>query len=222
MSAHILIVEDARELSQLLSDYLVRAGFRTSCMYEGLGVEEFVRTEEPDLLLLDLMLPGMDGIEVCRNIRSFSQVPVIMVTARVEEQDRLEGLGIGADDYVCKPFSPREVVARVKAVLRRTIKANGPAQFSLKLDRKTYHVYSAGKSVELTAVEFDLLSILAARPGRIYSRSQLIELIYPDGRMVGDRTVDSHVKKLRKKLAGLCDSELIHSVYSVGYKYDEK
>lgn len=220
MSAHILVVEDARELSQLLSDYLTRAGFTTSCLYEGGGVEEFVRLNRPDLVLLDLMLPGRDGLDICKGLRTFSNVPVIMVTARIEERDRLIGLDIGADDYICKPFSPREVVARVKAVLRRT-GDNAEKGTQLQLDPATYRVTLSDRDIELTVVEFQLLSILVRRPGRVYSRSQLIDLIYPDQRMVSDRTVDSHVKKLRKKLARLSDTELIHSVYSAGYKYEE-
>lgn len=220
MSQHILIVEDSRELSQLLAAYLEQAGFRTSCLYEGTAVEEYVRLQTPDLVLLDLMLPGKDGVDICRGLRTFSQVPVIMVTARVEEQDRLNGLDIGADDYVCKPFSPREVVARVKAVLRRS-GSRGEEEKLLQLDPEKLRAAINGVEIDCTVVEFELLSILVNHPGRVYSRAQLIEQIYPDQRMVSDRTVDSHVKKLRKKISRICEAELIHSVYSAGYKYEE-
>lgn len=219
MSQLILIVEDARELSRLLSDYLAASGYCVACLFEGGGVAGWVRENAPDLVLLDLMLPGKDGTEVCRELRSFSRVPIIMVTARVEEQDRLLGLDLGADDYICKPFSPREVVARVRAVLRRS----APAQEEglLRLDPYRYQVQLNGKFLTLTVVEFNLLSFLVNHPGRVFSRSQLIERIYQDQRLVSDRTVDSHVKKLRKKLAEAWDHELIHSVYSAGYKYEE-
>ncbi|WP_163336376.1 response regulator [Desulfopila sp. IMCC35008] len=220
MSTHILIVEDSQELSELLSAYLEQAGFRTSCLYEGTGVEEYVRLQTPDLVLLDLMLPGKDGVDICHGIRTFSQVPVIMVTARVEERDRLNGLDIGADDYICKPFSPREVVARVKAVLRRT-GPQGQEEKLLRLDPDKLRAAINGVEIDCTVVEFELLSILANHPGRVFSRAQLIEQIYRDQRMVSDRTVDSHVKKLRKKISRICEFELIHSVYSAGYKYQE-
>jgi two-component system, OmpR family, response regulator BaeR len=220
MNQTILVVEDTRELAQLLYDYLVHAGFSPHCVYAGDEVVAWVRENKPDLILLDLMLPGRDGIEICRDIRSFSQVPIIMVTARVEEQDRLMGLDIGADDYICKPFSPREVVARVKAVLRRS--GGMPAETGrLHLDPEKYQAHLNGRLLPLTVVEFHLLSMLASNPGRVYSRNQLIEKIYPDQRVVSDRTIDSHIKKLRKKISEVHDRELIHSVYSAGYKYED-
>ena len=183
MSQTILIVEDTRELAQLLYDYLVHAGFAPHCLYEGGEVVDWVRQNEPNLILLDLMLPGRDGIDICREIRSFSQVPIIMVTARVEEQARLTGLDLGADDYICKPFSPREVVARVRAVLRRS---GGAAESTgiLHLDMDKYQAQINGKLLSLTVVEFHLLSMLAGNPGRVFSRNQLIEKIYPDQREV--------------------------------------
>jgi len=170
--------------------------------------------------IMPLMLPGRDGIEICKEIRTFSNLPIIMVTARVEEIDRLLGLELGADDYVCKPFSPREVVARVKAVLRRTERNTTIQAKGLVLDESRYQAVLRGIDLELTAVEFKLLSFLAANPGRIYSREQLMRKIYPDDRIVSDRTIDSHVKKLRKKIAELnLGEELIGSVYGVGYKF---
>jgi len=220
MAHSILIVEDTRELAQLLHDYLVHAGFKPYLLCEGTLVVDWVRENQPSLILLDLMLPGRDGIEICREIRSFSQVPIIMVTARVEEQARLTGLDIGADDYICKPFSPREVVARVRAVLRRS-EGIPEADGLLRLDPDKYQATIQGGQLSLTVVEFHLLSLLSAHPGRVFSRSQLIERIYPDQRSVSDRTIDSHVKKLRKKINEIYDKELIHSVYSAGYKFDE-
>lgn len=220
MNGSILIVEDAVELAKLLSDYLKKEGYSTHCIYAGDGVIQWVRENLPALILLDLMLPGKDGIEICREIRSFSQVPIIMVTAKIEEKDRLLGLNIGADDYICKPFSPREVVARVKAVLRRTDIA-AEKTTSLQLDEIKLQAKIGGKSLPLTVVEFHLLALLAAHPGRVFSRSQLIEKIYPDRRIVSDRTIDSHIKKLRKKISEIHDQELIHSVYSAGYKFED-
>ena len=216
----ILIVEDEQKLAELLKDYLAQSSFDPTILDNGNDVIPYVRENKPDLVILDLMLPGRDGMEICKEIRTFSNLPIIMVTARVEEIDRLLGLELGADDYVCKPFSPRELVARVKAVLRRaggetTIKAKG-----LVLDEARYQASLHGVDLELTAVEFKLLSFLAANPGRIYSRDQLMERIYSDHRIVSDRTIDSHIKKLRKKIAEQSpDEELIGSVYGVGYKF---
>jgi two-component system response regulator BaeR len=219
----ILIVEDEERLAALLADYLKAAGFGVFRIGEGSAVADWVRTHAPALVLLDLMLPGRDGLSVCREIRAFSNVPIIMATARVEEIDRLLGLELGADDYVCKPYSPREVVARVKAVLRRAAPAGSPATGLLKLDEGSLRVRAAVGEVELTAVEFALLATLYAAPGRIYPRERLMERIYRDHRIVSDRTIDSHVKKLRRKLAGLAPGrELIHSVYGVGYRYEER
>jgi two-component system response regulator BaeR len=177
------------------------------------------------------MLPGKDGLTLCREIRAESQVPIIMTTARVEEIDRLLGLGLGADDYVCKPYSPRELVARVKAVLRRSpslapggIGAGATAAADpLDLDPDRLRVRTAGREIELTAVEFALLTTLHQAPGRIFSRERLMERIYRDHRVVSDRTIDSHVKKLRRRLQELLpERELIHSVYGVGYRYEDR
>jgi two-component system response regulator BaeR len=216
----VLIVEDEQRLAMILVDYLHAAGFATHWLGEGRGVVSWIRDEQPDLVLLDLMLPGRDGMEICKETRTFSTVPIIMITARVEEIDRLLGLELGADDYICKPFSPREVVARVRAVLRRTTGQTLPQQ-GLSLDEPTMRATLEGRNLDLTAVEFKLLAILFARPGHIYNRDQLMERIYPDQRIVNDRTIDSHIKKLRRKMeqaAPGCD--LIRSVYGVGYKFD--
>jgi two-component system response regulator BaeR len=221
MTETILIVEDTRELAQLLHDYLAVAGFSPCLLHDGSTVVQWVRQNRPSLILLDLMLPGGDGMEICRKIRTFSQVPIIMVTARVEEQARLTGLDSGADDYICKPFSPREVVARVRAVLRRSGGSSTDSGI-LRLDPEKYRATVGGNLLALTVVEFHLLSYLAANPGRVFSRGQLIERIYPDQRTVSDRTIDSHIKKLRKKIGEVYGRELIHSVYSAGYKYLEE
>ena len=223
MSETILIVEDEAKLAQLLADYLASAGFPSHRIDDGREVLSWVRQNDPALILLDLMLPGRDGLDLCRDIRQFSQVPIIMVTARAEEIDRLLGLELGADDYVCKPYSPREVVARVKAVLRRIHPAAPAVPDLLELDESSYRVRAQGREVELTTVEFHLFQSLYRKPGRIFARGQLIDRIYDDRRIVSDRTIDSHIKKLRKKLAGLLpDTELIHSVYGAGYRYEPK
>jgi len=221
---HILIVEDELKLARLQADYLNNAGFNTSCLNSGLEVLPWLTANHTDLILLDLMLPGRDGLDISNELRSFSQIPIIMITARIEETDRLLGLELGADDYICKPFSPREMVARVKAVLRRQQPQTTVAPvISLKLDPHSFRVRASGKEVELTAVEFYLLQALYQQPNRIFSRSKLMDLIYQDRRIVSDRTIDSHIKKLRKKLSDLFPSqELIHSVYGAGYRYDSR
>jgi two-component system response regulator BaeR len=217
----VLIVEDEPKLAALLRDYLEQAGFAVEHLEDGREVVPRVRRSPPALVLLDLMLPGRDGLEICKEIRGFSAVPIIMVTARVEEIDRLLGLELGADDYVCKPFSPREVVARVKAVLRRSDVDRTPGP-GLVLDGERYRAVLEGRDLGLTAVEFTLLQFLAAHPGRIFSRQQLMDRIYADHRIVSDRTIDSHVKKLRKKIAAAVpDADLIRSVYGVGYKFED-
>ncbi|BHH86047.1 response regulator [Desulforhopalus sp. 52FAK] len=220
MKQKILIVEDEKRLADLHRDYLQKSGYETEWLEDGDEVVAWVKQNSPDLILLDLMLPGKDGLDICKELRSFSSVSIIMVTARVEEIDRLLGLEFGADDYICKPFSPREVVARVKAVLRRG-QPMGSTDELLALDEDCYLATIKGKKLDLTAVEFQLLSILAGRPGQIFSRDQLMERIYNDERIVCDRTIDSHIKKLRKKIAMVAPGlDLIRSVYSVGYKYE--
>jgi two-component system, OmpR family, response regulator BaeR len=225
MTETILIVEDEDRLARLLADYLAASGFATHCIGDGRQVVDWVREHRPALVLLDLMLPGRDGLDVCRDLRALGEIPIIMTTARVDEIDRLLGLELGADDYVCKPYSPREVVARVKAVLRRRAPTASVQAVPglLRLDPATLRVQAAnGRQVELTAVEFALLQTLHAAPGRIFPRARLMEHIYTDGRIVSDRTIDSHVKKLRRKLADVVPGhELIHSVYGVGYRYEE-
>jgi len=219
----ILIVEDEPKIAALLADYLrAQGGFQSKVVVRGDEALYQFQSKQPDLVLLDLMLPGMDGIEVCKQLRAESQVPIIMVTARVEEIDRLLGLELGADDYICKPFSPREVVARVKAVLRRSelTKAGKPSH-GLEMDFDTFMARLNGKDLALTPVEFALLQILSAHPGRVFSRDKLMNGMYSDYRVVSDRAVDTHVKNLRRKLAEVSGiEEMIKSVYGLGYRFE--
>ena len=222
MAERILIVEDEVKLANLLRDYLAQEGFDVSVLNRGDEVEAWVSEHAVDLVLLDLMLPGKGGLEVCKALRARSpELPIIMVTARVDEIDRLLGLELGADDYICKPFSPREVVARAKAVLRRVRRAATPQESGLVLNDAGFRATLGGKDLGLTAVEYQLLKVLAAHPGRIYTRDQLMDAMYRDERVVSDRTVDSHIKKIRRKIAAvLPEREVIHSLYGVGYKYE--
>ncbi|WP_194721943.1 response regulator [Noviherbaspirillum malthae] len=218
----ILIVEDEPTLAAILADYLRNAGFATDHIADGSQAIDAVRRLDPDLVLLDLMLPGRDGIDICRELRGFSEVPVMMVTARVEEIDRLLGLQVGADDYICKPYSPREVVARVQAILRRAGKwKEQNAKAGLEIDAQRHEATLDGKRLDLTPVEFRLLDTLYAHPGRIFSRDQLMNHVYSDYRVVTDRTVDTHVKNLRRKLDQASpERELIHSIYGIGYRFE--
>tara|TARA_R110002096_G_scaffold159976_2_gene325973 strand:+ start:7164 stop:7850 length:687 start_codon:yes stop_codon:yes gene_type:complete len=223
----IIVVEDEPKIGQLLFDYLEREGYRVTVLNEGTHAVERIKTDKPSFVILDLMLPGKDGLTICKEVRKFSDVPIMMVTARTEEIDRLIGLEVGADDYVCKPFSPREVVARVKIILRRI--QGPPAEISE--DKKSYRnicLYSDKfkcevneQPVELTPVEFRLLDALITSPGRVYSRENLMTLAYDDRRIVSDRTIDTHIKNLRKKLTpASAGEEVIHSIYGVGYKIE--
>ena len=235
MSQNILIVEDEPKLAKLLEDYLNQAAFNTHVIPDGLQALNWITERKdldmPDLIILDLMLPNLDGLEICKSVRQFSQVPILMATAKVEEIDRLLGLEFGADDYVCKPYSPREIVARVKAILKRVsfqiqapeAKPDSVAEqlMGLTLDPDKYKAKIDSISIELTAVEFQILSTLAKEPGRIYSRQQLMDSSYQDHRVVSDRTIDSHIKKLRKRLKeAIPNKDLIQSVYGLGYKLE--
>lgn len=215
----ILVVEDEVRLGDILESYLRREGYRSERASTGPRALELWRAARPDLILLDLMLPGMDGLEVARRVRAESDVPIIMLTARDEEVDRLVGLGIGADDYVVKPYSPREVVARVKAVLRRasgsvrapeTLRA-GPIEVDLGAFRATL----AGEGLDLTASELRMLALLAREPGRARSRAELLAAAGGDG-LADERTADAHVKNLRRKL-GTHEAQL-ETVRGVGYR----
>lgn len=220
----LLIVEDEPKIARLMADYLQADGYTTQALENGNDVLPWLANNAPALVLLDLMLPGKDGLTLCREIRQHHPgVAIIMVTARVEEVDRLLGLELGADDYICKPFSPREVVARVKAVLRRGLPSEAgvsPDAALLTLNEDGWQAFAAGEDLGLTAVEFQLLRVMMDAPGRIFTREQLMDHMYRDNRIVSERTVDSHIKKLRRKIADtLPDKEIIRSVYGVGYKY---
>jgi two-component system response regulator BaeR len=221
-STRILVVEDDIKIAAILNDYFVDAGYQTHCLIDGHQAVAHVRSHPVDLIILDLMLPGLDGIEVCRTVRTFSEVPIIMLTARVDEIDRLIGLESGADDYVCKPFSPREVVARAKAQLRRyrpALQSDNVTLFSVNAD--TLQVAIRGLPLALTPAEFRLLSELVRHPGRVYSRQKLLDFLHDDQRDSGDRTIDSHVKNIRKKLAErLPEVDCLQSVYGVGYRFE--
>ncbi|WP_338848000.1 response regulator [Massilia sp. W12] len=218
----ILIVEDDVKIAQILIDYLRASEYGVTHLENGQDALDLLRRQSFDLVLLDLMLPGLDGLEVCKGVRMFSQVPIIMITARIDEIDRLLGLEMGADDYVCKPFSPREVVARVKAHLRRTgkLSAPPPAQ-GFTVERDALRILVDGAALPLTPVEFRLLAEMIEHPGRVYSRMQLLDLLHEDQRDTSDRAVDSHVKNIRKKIsARLPDTDCLQSVYGVGYRFE--
>lgn len=218
----ILIVEDEIKLASLLSDYLQQANYQPYVIHHGDEVIDWVKQNQPALILLDVMLPGKDGLSLCKEIRQFSDVPIFMVTARIDEIDRLLGLELGADDYICKPFSPREVVARIKALFRRMQRNQEPSSTQkVELDPHRQQIKVDGQVCDLTSVEFQLLATMAHEPGRIYSREQLMNHMYNDNRIVSDRTIDSHIKKLRKRLSDYFpDYEFIHSVYGAGYRFD--
>ena len=222
MTPLILIVEDEAKLAELLTLYLEREGFASHHIHDGAQVLPWLELHNPQLILLDLNLPNLDGLTLCKEIRQQSQVPILMTTARVDEIDRLLGLELGADDYICKPYSPREVVARVKAVLRRLAPTPTASQPQLlELDEERLLAKLQGQPLALTLIEFQLLKLMASQPGRVFSREQLMDLIYPDHRVVSDRTIDSHVKKLRQKLkAAAPNQEFIQSVYGAGYKFE--
>jgi two-component system, OmpR family, response regulator BaeR len=217
--AKILIVEDEPKLAELVADYLKAAGYEAHSIANGLEAVPWVRNHSPELIVLDLMLPGRDGLEICKEVRSFSDVPIIMVTARVEEVDRLIGLEAGADDYLCKPFSVRELVARVKALLRRPRAAATLA--GLVINEEKHQISLDGKALDLTPVEFRLIAALAAAPGKVFARDALLEKLYADHRVVTDRTVDAHVKNLRRKIEEIRPgADLVRSIYGVGYKLE--
>jgi two-component system response regulator BaeR len=223
---HILIVEDEKKIATLLKDYLEKSGYRASMLDRGDTVISFIKNKAPDLILLDIMLPGLDGMEVCREIRKFSSVPIIMITAKVEEIDRLLGLELGSDDYICKPFSPREVVARVKAVLRRASPSPDEKVISkgeIILNEETRQVTAKGQELKLTPSEFKLLKVMMSHPNRVFSRNDLVNMVQGYEFEGYDRTIDTHIKNLRKKIAVLIpDHEIISSVYGEGYKFSVK
>jgi two-component system, OmpR family, alkaline phosphatase synthesis response regulator PhoP len=226
MTQTVLVVDDEARIVRLVRDYLERAGFAVLAAQDGETALAMARAEQPDLIVLDLMLPGMDGLDVCRRLRQVSGVPIIMLTARVEEADRVVGLELGADDYVTKPFSPRELVARVRATLRRASGQVGLPTIiragDVELDTDSQLVTVGGERVELTSTEFHLLAILLRQPGRIFTRAQLLEGIHGVAFEGYDRSIDSHIKNIRRKIeTDPRQPRQIQTVYGVGYRFVE-
>jgi two-component system response regulator BaeR len=219
---NILIVEDETDLGSIVRDYLTAEGFNCELVQDAdIGLEK-IQKQKWDLVLLDIMLPSksgqLNGLSLCQETRSTTNTPVIIMTARIEETDRLLGFELGADDYICKPFSPRELVARVKAVIKRVNPTAEQTQEFQLIQESLTAVY-AGNKVELTLIEYRILKTLSLRSNTIISRDELMKNAYSDHRIVSDRTMDSHITKLRKKLIPLTSEEIIHSVYGAGYKF---
>jgi two-component system response regulator BaeR len=226
MSPRIAIVEDEPELAALVADYARAAGYAPEVFHDGGEALDALTSSMPALVVLDLMLPGLDGLALCTALRAFSEVPVIMVTARVEEIDRVLGLEAGADDYLCKPFSPRELMARIKAVLRRAGQTSGHAKAAvspLMIDEAARRIAVHGRPLDLTPSEYGILAALVRRPGQVFSRARLLDLAREGSPNLeaNDRAIDSHVKNLRRKLdAALPGVEAIRSIYGLGYRFD--
>ncbi|MEM5475449.1 response regulator [Pacificibacter sp. AS14] len=220
----ILIVEDESALAEIVRDYLIADGMSVDHLVDGTAAVATALQNQHDLLVLDIMLPGVDGLTICREVRKASDVPIIMTTAKVEEIDRLLGLGLGADDYLCKPYSPRELVARVRAILRRTghRKEVSPTHVGrLLTNGESWTATLDGAPLDLTRREFMLVNALITRPGRVFSRDELLALAFPDDADVFDRTIDSHIRNIRRKISNVTDKNPIRSVYGVGYAYDD-
>jgi two-component system, OmpR family, response regulator ResD len=223
----ILLIDDEKNISNVLKAYLQQEGYHVTTAINGLVGLTLFKENTYDLVLLDLMLPSLSGEEICREIRKFSPTPIIMLTAKVEEEDRIQGLTIGADDYISKPFSPREVVARVKAVLRRTRTETSPLadvityDNGLTIDNSRHEVRLGEEVVSLTPTEFKILGALAKYPGRVYSRSQLVEIVQGHDFGGDERVIDAHIKKLRHKIEKLpSNPKIVVTVYGVGYKFN--
>ena len=231
-AADILIVEDEPKLAELLQKYLAAAGYTSRHIAHGDAAVPEVKANKPDLILLDIMLPGRDGWQICQELRGFTDVPILMLTARAEEEDRLRGLELGADDYICKtPFSPREIVARVKAMLRRSRReqevstrndnAGGDAS-TLKIDDVRHQASFNGMPLNLTPLEFRLLKTFSSAPGQVFSRDQLLNHLHNEYRSVTDRAIDTHIKNLRRKLEPFFPGHnVIQAIYGLGYVFDE-
>lgn len=223
----VLIVEDDRNTAALIKTYLEKEGFQTIVAYDGEEGLKLIRTSSPGFVILDIQLPKIDGWEVCRRLRSFSDVPVLMLTAREEEIDRVLGLTLGADDYVVKPFSPRELLERVKAILRRARPAQAEkskilSQAGLVLDAEKLKVTLHGKALSLTSFEYKLLYTLMRSPGRVFSRSELLDKFYQHGEVVVDRVIDVHIGKLRQKIEqDPAEPQYIETVRGFGYRFSE-
>jgi len=226
MSEKILIVEDEVRIVRTLRLYLEQAGFAVTAVHDGTQAVPAFRQERPSLVLLDLNLPGQDGLDICRSLRRLGNVPIIMLTARTEEMDRLIGLELGADDYISKPFSPREVVARVRAVLRRTRGSLANTEIlqagALQLDLAAYRVWIGGQLLDVTQTEFELVATLMRHKGRVLSRVQLLEAVQGVAHEELERAIDQHIKNVRRKLKeAVGDIPIIQTIYGVGYRLDE-
>jgi DNA-binding response OmpR family regulator len=222
----VLVVEDDQAIARLVRDYLERAGFRALLAGDGEAALAMARASKPDLVVLDLGLPGRDGLDVTRELRRTSQVPIIVVTARGEESDRIVGLELGADDYVVKPFSPKELVARVRAVLRRgearPTEAGMIRVADVEIDLPRMRVTVGGRPVELTATEFQLLATLAREPGRVFTRGQLLDAVHGVAFESYERAIDAHVKNIRRKIEPApATPRYVQTVYGVGYRFAE-
>jgi two-component system alkaline phosphatase synthesis response regulator PhoP len=227
MNELILVIDDEPKIVKLARDYLQQSGFRVAVAGDGTTGIAVARQERPDLIVLDLNLPGSDGLDVCRTLRRDSDVPIIMLTARAEETDRLIGLELGADDYIAKPFSPRELVARVRAVLRRVrggLQQSGMIRAAdLEIDLEGHRIMRAGQPVHLTPTEFTLLATLAQHPGQTFSREQLITRLYDVAYEGLSRSVDAHIKNLRQKLEpDPADPRYVMTVYGIGYRFTDE
>lgn len=227
MDKKILVVDDEPQIVELIKSYLTKDGYRVITAADGKRALELARHEQPDLILLDLMLPEITGFDVCRTLRKESNIPIIMLTARDEETDKIVGLELGADDYVTKPFSPREVLARVQAVLRRfsaeVSRGENISLGDLEIDLARHQVKHRGKTVELTPTEFKLLEVLAKNPGRVFTRLQLVDQVQGYSFEGYERTIDAHIKNLRQKIEPHPkDPRYIITVFGVGYKAGEK
>jgi two-component system alkaline phosphatase synthesis response regulator PhoP len=220
MLKKILVIDDEPQIVEICSDYIKAAGFDVVTANDGLSGLALARREQPDLIVLDLMMPGMDGLDVCRTLRREKDVPIIILTARVEETDKLIGLELGADDYITKPFSPRELVARIRVVLRRIIK-DPSAEFirvaDIILDRSHYQLKLEDRTIDLTPTEFEILATLMSQPGRIFTRSQILYAVHGISFESYERAIDSHIRNLRRKLE---PKMYIVTVHGVGYKFE--
>jgi len=222
----IVVIEDEDKIAQILVKYLETESFKVTVLNDGYDAVDIIKAKQPTFIILDLMLPGKDGLSICREVRQFSTVPIMMLTAKVDEIDRLLGLEMGADDYVCKPFLPREVVARVKTILRRVqqqpINMENKIEFrDIVLSPDRFQCRIKETELELSPVEFRMLQTLLTKPGQVFSRDRLMQSSYLDDRIVSHRTIDSHIKNLRKKInEASSDDEIIHSIYGVGYKVE--
>ncbi|MEV0901606.1 response regulator transcription factor [Actinoplanes sp. NPDC049802] len=232
MSTRVLVVDDEQSLAKVVASYLERDGHEVTCVFDGLAAVDAVRAQPPDVVVLDLGLPGLDGVEVCRQLRTFTDCYIVMLTARTEEVDKLVGLGVGADDYLTKPFSPRELVARVRVMLRRPRDVRGTASAMqeepprlfgpLAVDVAAREVSVDGRAVEVTRTEFDLLAALSARPRMAFSRRQLIDAVWGEGWVGDEHLVDVHIGHLRRKLGDdPAAPRFIRTVRGVGYRMGE-